>query len=143
MSDYDLKKLFALDAPLPLVAKNLPESQMMDEVLICGLPEEFKPERLMTILYMDCSERGMALPALIWQSSPTVDDGTAILLVLQEPVHRETITDSLMECIEDMMDDMKIDILDQAYSLEFAVKHGFAEAVEYIKRNYPGPHPNP
>lgn len=141
MSKFDLKKIFSLDAPVSPVSTTLPESELMDEVLITGLPLKFPAEQLATILCQDCSERGMALPALIWQSGPTEYDDLAMLIVLEKPVVREVMTESLMECIEDIMDDMKVDIMEQAYSLEPAVNHGFDGAVEYIKRNYPGPYP--
>lgn len=138
---FDLKKIFALDEPVKLVSQDLPESELLDEVLITGLPENFPAEQLATVICQDCSERGMALPALIWQSGPTAEDGLAVLFVLQKPVVREVMMDSLMESIEEIMDAMHVDIMDQAYSLEPAVNHGFDGAVEYIKRNYPGPYP--
>jgi hypothetical protein len=117
---------------------------MLDEILITGLPEKFPAENLATLICQETSERGLPLPPLIWQSGVTENKKGAVLFVLREPVSRSVMIDSLVDCIDGiLMNDMKMDMNDQVYAMEPCVGHNFEAAAEYIRRNYPGPHPTP
>jgi hypothetical protein len=136
---YDLKKLFSVDATYPEEAQDSDGKDLMDEILITGLPENFPSEHLAKLISHECLERGVTLPGVLWQSASTQDDRCAILYIFEKEMPRNIITDALIECIEELLEDMTIALDDVCYHIKTDTAHNYDSALAYIQKHYPGP----